>query len=168
MSNFWNYFAECARLLYWIYFKPYTFEKWLQTIHPYLKSTDNPYRKFKEFPHNQNLRRYANQLFWLTIILTQLAITIVGVIYTVLTPNVFDWLISEVFVVIWISYQVICRFGYGLWGRKLLFLTSSIFLLAIVIDLLLNTPIPSLAIFMVWNTSSSILLGVVLGGFVGV
>ena len=48
MSNFWNYLAECARFLYWMYFKPYTFEKWLKTIHPDLKPDNHPYIKLVE------------------------------------------------------------------------------------------------------------------------
>ena len=118
MSNLWNYLAECTRLLYWIYFKPYTFEKWLKTIHPDLKPTDHPYLKLKEFPDNKRLRRYANQVFWLTVITPQLAILVVGITFTALTQENFDWFISEVFVIAWFISQVIAKFAYSVWGEK--------------------------------------------------
>ena len=60
MSNLWNYLTECARLLYWMYFKPYTFEKWLKTIHPDLKAVNNPYEELKKSPNNQRFKHIPN------------------------------------------------------------------------------------------------------------
>ncbi len=86
----WNYITECARLLYWIYFKPYTLKRWLQDIHPDLKPDDNPYLKLKQLPSNKPLRRYAGQVFWLTVTTPQLAISLVGLIYTATTQESFN------------------------------------------------------------------------------
>jgi len=52
LSEFWIYLSECARILYWAYFKPFTFQRWLSDIHPELKPTDNPFSKQQEFAQN--------------------------------------------------------------------------------------------------------------------
>ncbi len=123
MSNSWSYINECARLIYWIYFKPYTLKQWLQDIHPDLKSNDNPYQKLKQFPNNKPLRRYAGQVFWLTVITPQLAILLVGCIYTAVTQESFNWLISESYYTGWIFGQIISRYRHGFLGKDLLFIT---------------------------------------------
>ena len=121
MSNLWNYLAECARLLYWMYFKPYTLEEWLETIHPDLKPTDHPYLKLKKFPNNKHLRRYADQVFWLAVITPALILLVVGVIYTAITQDSSYWLFSIILVICFTISQAIARFGYRLWGEKLFF-----------------------------------------------
>ncbi|MBD2741355.1 hypothetical protein [Coleofasciculus sp. FACHB-1120] len=40
--GFGTYLAEFVRILYWTYFKPYTFASWLRDIHPALKPDTNP------------------------------------------------------------------------------------------------------------------------------
>ncbi len=61
-----NYLGECFRLLFWAYFKPYTFAKWLREIHPELKPHDNPFIFRRCFNTNPQLRRYAWQVLILT------------------------------------------------------------------------------------------------------
>ena len=73
VSQFWAYISECVRLLYWIYFKPYTFANWLRDIHPELKPDNNPFAKRVEFRTNPRLRRYAGQVWWLTVIVVDQA-----------------------------------------------------------------------------------------------
>ena len=119
MSGLWNYITECARLLYWIYFQPYTLKRWLQDIHPDLKPDDNPYPKLKQFPNNKPLRRYAGQVFWLTAITPQLAVLLVGLIYSAITQESFDWLISESFYTGWIFGAIISRYRFGFLGENL-------------------------------------------------
>ena len=60
--GFRAYVAECARILYWAVFKPFTFARWLRDILPDLKLMDSPFKMRKEFPTNPRLRRYAGQV----------------------------------------------------------------------------------------------------------
>ena len=88
-SNSVNYILECVRLLYWAYFKPFTLEQWLKDIHPDLKRDDNPYVKLKQFPNNQPLRRYADQVFWIIILTPQLVQLFMSLIYFSNNPEIF-------------------------------------------------------------------------------
>jgi uncharacterized protein len=67
-KSLWNYLAECIRLLYWAYFKPYSFASWLHEIHPELTPQDNPFRMRYEFANNPRLARYAWQVWLLTAV----------------------------------------------------------------------------------------------------
>ncbi|MHC5822743.1 MAG: AAA family ATPase, partial [Nostoc sp.] len=112
-SGFWNYVAECVRLLYWSYFKPFTFERWLREIHPELKPTDNPFDKRAEFCSNPRLRRYAGQVWWLTAVVPIVAVfpivavLLVAPVYTVISGESFNWLLSCVFLVGWFIGRVL-------------------------------------------------------------
>ncbi len=156
MSNLQNNINECARLLYWIYFKPYTLKRWLQDIHPDLKAKDNPYFKLKQFPNNKPLRRYAGQVFWLTVITPQLAILLLGLIYTTVTQASFkfNWLISESNYVGWIFCQIISRYRYGFLGKNLQFIA--------VVNLILT------AALLTWGAIPHVLFGVAWGVVLGV
>jgi AAA+ ATPase superfamily predicted ATPase len=101
VSQFWTYISECVRLLYWIYFKPYTFANWLRDIHPELKPNDNPFAKRVEFRTNPRLRRYAGQVWWLTVVVPLLAVLLVGVVYTVFSSEPFNWFHSCLFLLGW-------------------------------------------------------------------
>ncbi len=81
-TKLWSYLAECFRIIYWAYFKPYTFAKWLQDIHPKLKAIDNPFTIKAEFNSNPRLRRYAQQVWWITAIVPALVILLAELIYT--------------------------------------------------------------------------------------
>ncbi|MDW8102704.1 MAG: hypothetical protein RMK30_07505 [Anaerolineae bacterium] len=61
-----TYIAECARLLYWAYFRPYTFSDWLWEIDPDLGIDENPFRYRARFSSNPRLRHYAGQVWWLS------------------------------------------------------------------------------------------------------
>ncbi|NJR16987.1 MAG: ATP-binding protein [Calothrix sp. CSU_2_0] len=63
-----DYVNECVHLLFWAYFKPYTFSRWLREIHPELKPQDNPFKFRKYFPNNPQLQRYAWQVWILTAV----------------------------------------------------------------------------------------------------
>ncbi|MDZ8139232.1 MAG: ATP-binding protein [Nostoc sp. DedQUE04] len=110
-SNFWTYVAECVRLLYWIYFKPFTFERWLRDIHPELKPRDNPFNKRAEFRTNPRLRRYARQVWWLTAVVPMFAVLLVAPIYALVSGESFNWLISCVFLAGWFIGRVVDRGG---------------------------------------------------------
>ena len=107
-SGFWNYVAECVRLLYWSYFKPFTFERWLREIHPELKPRDNPFNKQAEFRTNPPLRRYARQVWWLTAVVPMFTVLLVAPIYTLVSGESFNWLIC-VFLAGWFIGRVIDR-----------------------------------------------------------
>ncbi|AFY52888.1 hypothetical protein Riv7116_0284 [Rivularia sp. PCC 7116] len=80
-SKFLAYLAECFRILYWAYFKPYTFAKWLRNIHPELNPIDNPFKIKAEFNRNLPLSRYAEQVWWITAIVPTLLVLLTGLIY---------------------------------------------------------------------------------------
>ncbi len=82
-AKLWIYIKECVRLLYWMYFKPYTLKSWLHDIYPELKPTDDPFKKRTEFRTNPRLYRYTRQVLWLTTILPILLVLGVAPIYIV-------------------------------------------------------------------------------------
>lgn len=96
-SGFWNYVAECTRLLYWAYFKPFTFERWLRDIHPELKPTNNPFDEQAEFRTNFRLRHYGGQVWWLTALVPMFAVLLVAQVYTLVSGESFNWLLSCIF-----------------------------------------------------------------------
>ncbi len=167
MNRLGNYITECARLLYWIYFKPYTLKRWLQDIHPDLNLGENPYLKLKQFPSNKRLRRYAGQVFWLTAITPQLGVLLVGLIYTAVTQESFAWFTSEMFLAGWIIGQIIWRFGYGFSEEK-----RSLYAIALGILMLLflvvipfleyvgSSPLLRVVLNVLLGVSLSVLLGV--------
>lgn len=107
--RFWTYVAECVRLLYWIYFKPYTFASWLRDIHPELTPDSNPFAKRAEFRTNPRLRRYAGQVWWLNAVAPLLAVLLLGLAYTVVSGKPFDWFFSCLFLLGWlIGSLVVC------------------------------------------------------------
>lgn len=158
MSSLRNYINECARLLYWIYFKPYTLKQELQKIHPDLKPDDNPYLKLKQFPDNKPLRRYAGKVFWLTVITPQLAILLVGLIYTAVAQASFNWLMSESFYAGWIFGQIISRYKYGFLRKNLQFIA--------VVNLILTIALLTKSV--IFNTTIDVVIGVLIGVVTGV
>jgi AAA+ ATPase superfamily predicted ATPase len=85
-NKFSTYIGECLRLLYWTYFKPYTFKYWLQDIHPGLTPTDNPFSKKVEFDNNPRLHRYAGQIWWLNIAVP-IVVDVLFISFNFLTKN---------------------------------------------------------------------------------
>ncbi|MHC5739683.1 ATP-binding protein [Nostoc sp.] len=106
-SGFWNYVAECVRLLYWIYFKPFTFKGWLRDIHPELKPRDNPFDKRAEFRTNPHLRRYAGQVWWLIAVVPMVAVLPIASVYTLVSGESFNWFKSCGFLVGWFISPVL-------------------------------------------------------------
>ncbi|MFP4582378.1 MAG: hypothetical protein ACLFN9_03255, partial [Desulfococcaceae bacterium] len=96
------YVSECLSILYWSFFKPFTFRRWLIEINPDLDLTTNPFSLRKEFDENACLHRYANQTWWLVSLVPVLISIAFGLFWSVF-PNVqFDWLRSSLFLVGWI------------------------------------------------------------------
>ncbi|RAM48317.1 MAG: AAA family ATPase, partial [Hapalosiphonaceae cyanobacterium JJU2] len=109
-AKLWTYITECARLLYWAYFKPYTFERWLRDIHLELKPNTNPLSKRTEFGTNPRLRRYAGQVWWITALAPWLIVIIVAPIYTLISHEAFRWFPSCLFLVGWMIGLALATF----------------------------------------------------------
>ena len=116
-----EYIQECLRLLYWIYFKPYTLQKWLQDIHPELIPNTNPFSLSSEFRQNPRLQRYANQACWLTSIVPIITFLIVAPIYSIFTNQLFSWLNGWLLIFGWIASLLISRGN--LWYLYVLLIT---------------------------------------------
>ncbi|HLO84018.1 MAG TPA: AAA family ATPase, partial [Nostocaceae cyanobacterium] len=106
-SAFWNYLAECFRLLYWIYFKPYTFERWLRDIHPELKPRDNPFDKKAEFRANHRLRRYAMQVWWLISLMPIFTGLLLAPVDILVSGKSFNWFLYFSFFLGWFIAQIL-------------------------------------------------------------
>lgn len=112
ISGFWNYVAECVRLLYWSYFKPFTFKSWLREIHPELKPRDNPFGRHAEFSTNPRLRHYGGQVWWLTTIVPMVAVFLVAPVYTLVSSESFNWWFTSYFFLVgWFIGRVVDRGG---------------------------------------------------------
>lgn len=64
-----QYFNECLHILYWAFFKPYSFRKWLESIHLFLSKNRNPWERKEEFKGNKEMEKYAHQSWWILLIL---------------------------------------------------------------------------------------------------
>ncbi|MCC3529371.1 MAG: AAA family ATPase [Microcoleus sp. PH2017_22_RUC_O_B] len=130
----WNYLAECVRLLYWSYFKPFSLAEWLSEIHPDLKSDTNPFTMQAEFRVNPKLRRYAGQVWFLTVAVPVVAAVLVGIIYS-LVVEPFNWLRSSLFLMGWFLGN---RAGWGKKSSREIWLTL-IFTLLVFSPILINS-----------------------------
>ena len=104
-----NYLGECIRILYWAYFKPFTFNKWLGDIHPELDFRTNPFKFQAEFPTNPRLYRYAGQVWWLAATVPLLVTLIVAPIYSLTTGESFDWFSSTLVLLGWLIGLLLAR-----------------------------------------------------------
>ncbi|MDJ0620024.1 MAG: AAA family ATPase [Calothrix sp. MO_192.B10] len=96
-----TYVTECLRLLYWIYFKPFTFKRWLQDILQNINITLESKHTFMGihpgwmmlwgFHIYPPLRHYARQFWWLTAVTPILAVLLVAPVYTFFSGESFNW-----------------------------------------------------------------------------
>ncbi|MCY7332821.1 MAG: hypothetical protein LH649_09220 [Pseudanabaena sp. CAN_BIN31] len=111
MDRFWQYVSECLRILYWAFFKPFTFRKWLrEEVHPDLRLDTNPFELQAEFATNHRLRRYAGQVMAVSAYAPVVITIMTGIIYSFFNSKPFDWYPSSLFLVSWIV---------GLWIRRI-------------------------------------------------
>jgi hypothetical protein len=101
-QRFLTYLQECLRLLYWTYFKPYTFRQWLREIHPTLDINENPFKERAAFADNPRLKRYADQVKWLAMLVPILISVPIGLLYSLLSSESFNWTFSIVFLAGWV------------------------------------------------------------------
>ena len=141
LSEFWTYLSECARLLYWAYFKPFTFKRWLADIHPELGPTDNPFSKHREFAQNPPLRRYAYQVWRLSLTVPLLTVLLSAPIYSLASGEPFDGLRNSLFFLGWATGLLLARENYQkrwLWFDRLFIpLSIVLFCLGIILSLIL-------------------------------
>lgn len=98
--KFFTHLVECMRLLYWVYFKPLTFTRWLQQIDPQLKPTSNPFAKSDGTIINLRLQRYyAKQVLFISLFLPFLTLFLLPPLYTTLTGNAFNWGMNGLFLI---------------------------------------------------------------------
>ena len=101
-TGIWEYIKECAQLLQWMYFKPYTLRKYLSELHSDLNINSDVFRYRNEFETNPRLKRYADQTLWLTAIVPILITAIVALIYVGVTHTEFRFSTSGFFLLGWI------------------------------------------------------------------
>ncbi|NER39947.1 MAG: AAA family ATPase [Oscillatoria sp. SIO1A7] len=126
-ARFWQYIAECARLLYWSYFKPYTLERWLQEIHPELKRDRNPFALRAEFASNRRLHRYADQVWWLSATLIPLVLLVIGLLFSLVVRETFDWPRSTLLLLVWFVGLLLARLNVKKlesWSKQALWILS--------------------------------------------
>jgi len=100
-NNTRTFIEACLRLLYWGYFKPFTLQRYLQTIHPELKDDSNPFAMQSEWEAYPQLRQYATLLWW-TVVAVPWGVTLLfGLLYTLISPYPFKWEGSLLFLVGW-------------------------------------------------------------------
>jgi hypothetical protein len=101
LQRFLVYMTECARLLYWAYFKPFTLQHWLTEIHPKLNIGTNPFQERHRFASSPKLRRYAEQVTLLNLIIPLLVIIMFAIPFTLISDMPFKWAPPMFFFVGW-------------------------------------------------------------------
>ncbi|MEQ8386972.1 MAG: hypothetical protein RH949_31910 [Coleofasciculus sp. A1-SPW-01] len=111
VRKFRRYCLDCLRILYWAYFKPFTFKRWLREIHPDLTLYSNPFLLQAEFRRHPRLRRYADQVWWLSVFVPLLIMLLIAPIYSLSAGEPFNWQKSSLFFLGWLIGLVIARGG---------------------------------------------------------
>ncbi len=169
---------ECAHLLHIIYFKPYTFRRWLYKLDPEIDMTNDPFdpRFRSRWAQNPRLRRYAWQIWWLTLCGPGIITASVGIVLDVATRS-FYWN--------WVSLAIIA-WGIGLLlkaavaatrrTRVLLGIATLIALTTAIINIMTTREEPvstdmiietSIVSGIVWGTLGGVMWGVAYGMLVG-
>ncbi|MHC5851236.1 ATP-binding protein [Nostoc sp.] len=166
-SGFWNYVVECMCLLYWAYFKPFTFKRWLRDINPELKPTDD-INKQAEFYIDPRLRRYAGQARWLTAVVPMFAVLLVAPVYILISGESFNWFLSCVFLVGWFIGRVV--YPGSNTNRLVIFLVAvlTIFLAVQFLPVVAVRVMVSVALGVMFGVAASVAFGVAASVMVGV
>lgn len=93
IGAFW---AQCARLLYWSLFKPFTYADHLREIHPDLKPLTNPDWLASANGHNAALRQFRRQAT-ATVAIAPILLTVAAGLVITLAGFPVDWVNSTVF-----------------------------------------------------------------------
>ena len=100
ISNVQTYLSECIHILYSSYFQPYSFQNWLIEIHPELKPKDNPFKYQADFANNPTLKKYAEQVWWITAVVPLIVVVPIGLLIKI-TLGSFNWVLSLLFFIGW-------------------------------------------------------------------
>lgn len=177
MERFWQYVGECLQILYWAFFKPYTFAKWLrEEVHPDASQFKNPFELQAEFATNHRLRRYAGQAWALSAYAPVAILILTGVIYSILTPHSFDWLRSSSLIFGWVIGLLLVRISKNFLRNYLFsffagFLTLGLIVAAVIIsarlgiyfDRLFLSIILDIAVGVAFGVAGGVAFGVALG-----
>ncbi len=131
-----KYIHECLRLLYLIYFKPYTLRRRLKDIYWKLKIDTNPFDFRSKFTQVPQLYHYANQFWLLTIFSPFLAILVIAPIYSLFSIQPFRFISSGLYTIGWIVGVSIGFSYYERWKIWLKILASSLFLFPVFIEII--------------------------------
>ncbi|MEQ9369048.1 MAG: ATP-binding protein [Coleofasciculus chthonoplastes F3-SA18-01] len=172
MTKFRRYCLDCLQILYWAYLKPFTFERWLGEIHPELTPRSNPFLMQAEFRRYPRLRRYADQVWWLTVLVPLLIALFVAPIYSFSAGEPFYWQRSSLFLVGWLMGLVVARGGnegLGEWFTRFFWISVGINLAGNVLSRLapeMMEALPILNLFLSNWFQLVLLEGVVVRGMV--
>ncbi|EDN70904.1 conserved hypothetical protein, membrane [Beggiatoa sp. PS] len=97
----WNYTKECLQILYWTFFKPYTFRRYLRDIYPTLDIETNPFKERAHFANNPRLKRYADQVAWINLLIPFVITVLVAIPYSIYSEEPFLWSKSVLFLCGW-------------------------------------------------------------------
>jgi uncharacterized protein len=110
MSSSWiQDLKGCLQIFYWAFFKPNTLNQKIKSIHPDLDSDDNPFKLQAAFATNAALRRYAHQVWLLTVGSPVVVVAIVAPLYMLFTHTQFRWWTSFQFIGGWVVGNYIAR-----------------------------------------------------------
>lgn len=131
-----KYIHECLRLLYLIYFKPYTLRRRLKDIYWKLKIETNPFDFRSQFTQIPQLYHYANQFWLLTIFSPFLAILVIAPIYSLFSIQPFRFISSGLSTIGWIVGVSIGLSYYEKWKIWLKTLASFLFLFPVFVEII--------------------------------
>jgi hypothetical protein len=134
VSGFRTYVAECVRLCYWAYFKPFTFSRWLGNLHPELELGKNLFNKKTEFPTNPRLRRFAGQVCLFAAVFLPTAVLLPGVLGDLATSKPHNWFSSSSYLLgWWFGSWLAVRFcpKHKLWGLGIFLISTALGLLSL-------------------------------------
>lgn len=128
LQRFFIYVIECIQLLYWSFFKPFTFTEWLEEIHPKLKTYTNPFQYNQEFETRPKLHRYAKQFAWINAFAPFFIVILVVIPYSYFSDISFQWFFATFSFIGWwtgiiiiVFYPNFLKKVYKVWN-KLMFI----------------------------------------------
>lgn len=110
-----NQLQQYLQILYFAFFKPFTFKKWLQSIDSRLTANQNllALLKLARIRRDRALNLYASKIFNLTIFVPFITIIIFLPIYAGLLQQKVNLIASCLFVIPWlISFLIACKKSY--------------------------------------------------------
>jgi AAA+ ATPase superfamily predicted ATPase len=148
--------------------KPYTFARWLRDIHPELSPTSNPFDKRDEFIINPRLRRYAEQVWWLTTVTPTLVVLLIAPVYILVSGESSRWLANFYLSLCWLMGGLVQR---GKNRNKFFILLAALLSMFLAFQFLSGVALGvvfSMALGVVFSMAGGLLIGFLGGGELGV